>query len=158
MFFNLFTIVLSYLGSSGLMEMEVSHLCQWLEVLVGLLWWVSLYHDPIEPYNTYYSGFSSILKIWWWMTLTQSRSYCSQDSKVMWQLTPTKCSQCSLKFPWFDNFCNVDLAIYKLEIHIKHEQGNDKWERIEVYLEPTIHRILMQLLFLLFIDVNFHVG
>ena len=52
----------------------------------------------------------------------------------------------------------MTLAISKREIHIKHEQGNGKWERIEVYLEPTIHRILMQLLFLLFIDVNFHVG
>ena len=75
---------------------------------------------------------------------------------------------CSLKFPWFDKFPNVGLAISKLEKHIKHEQGNDKWEHIEVDLEPTIHRwrsthnekypILMQLLFLLFIDINFHVG
>ena len=73
------------------------------------------------------------------MTFTQSRSYCSQDSKVMQQLTPTKFSQCSLKFPWFDKFPNVDLAISNLEKHIKHEKGNEKWERIEVYLDPTIH-------------------
>ena len=52
----------------------------------------------------------------------------------------------------------MDLAISNIEKHIKNEKGNEKWERIEVYLEPTIHRILMQLLFLLFIDVNFHVG
>ena len=92
------------------------------------------------------------------MTLTQSRLYCSQYSKSDVTTNPNQMFTCSLKFPWFDKFPNVTLAISKLEIHIKHEQGNDKWDLIKVYLEPTIHRILMQFLFLLFIDVNFHVG